>query len=43
VFEDSPTGIQAAKAAGMHYVVVPTPERNSAAMPSGEQPRVTPP
>jgi HAD superfamily hydrolase (TIGR01509 family) len=30
VFEDSPTGIEAAKAARMHYVLVPTPERNSA-------------
>jgi beta-phosphoglucomutase-like phosphatase (HAD superfamily) len=26
VFEDSPTGIEAAKAARMHYVLVPTPE-----------------
>jgi HAD superfamily hydrolase (TIGR01509 family) len=27
VFEDSPTGIEAAKAAHMHYVLVPRPER----------------
>jgi HAD superfamily hydrolase (TIGR01509 family) len=27
VFEDSPTGIEAAKAAEMHYVLVPKPER----------------
>ena len=27
VFEDSPTGIEAAKAARMHYVLVPKPER----------------
>ncbi len=27
VFEDSPTGIEAAKAADMHYVLVPRPER----------------
>ncbi|HEY5768804.1 MAG TPA: HAD family phosphatase [Terrimicrobium sp.] len=34
VFEDSPTGIEAAKAARMHYVLVPTPERKRVA--SGE-------